>query len=73
MKLILQARCVFSGATQPYRCQYADKNAALIQVGRGRGSWEGAGRAPRSNITGVSLSLSMARRAALRSSANSGR
>jgi hypothetical protein len=59
------------GPTHPYRCQYNPTNTSLcVRYARYR-SCGGCGRAPTSNITGVSRNAEMARETARRSSASS--
>ena len=59
------------GPTHPYRCQYSPTNTSLCARYARYRSCGGCGRAPTSNITGVSRNAEMARETARRSSASS--
>ena len=59
------------GTSCPYRCQYSPMNTSLCARYARYSSAGGYGRAPSSNITGVSRSAEMARETARRSSASS--
>src|SRR5580700_11019836 len=59
------------GTSCPYRCQYKPMNTSLRARYARYTSAGGYGRAPTSNITGVSRSAEMARETARRSSASS--
>ena len=52
------------GPTHPYRCQYSPMKMSLCSRYARYSSWGGWGRAPNSNITGVSRSAATARETA---------